>query len=384
MASQTKPIHAFIAGTHKTRLGHEVTITASDLQAAAAAYNPALHEAPLVIGHPDGKAPAYGWIESCAVSGDDFFVTPKQVNPDFAELHNAGAFKKRSMSFYHPDNSLNPAPGVWYPRHLGFLGAQPPAIKGLGGHEFAEAEGDGDILTVEFGEFEDRVEAGMWRNLREWILARFGKDDADAAVSGYDVDFLQAEAAKEKNQQEDAQSAFSESIQNNKEGEMTPEEIAAKQAELDARQAALDDKTAEFSEREQKLAEQESAAHRAECADFVEAQVAAGKVLPTQKDNLIEFMAGLEHVETVDFAEGDATVKKSPLAFMRDYLAAQPKIVAFGEHHADDKRADMGVTVSVPAGFEVNAEKAEIHAKAIAFAESNQVDYITAVKAVSK
>jgi len=383
---QTKPIHAFVAGTHTTRLGQKVTITAADLVASAKAYNPELHEAPLVVGHPEGKAPAYGWIESCAVNGDDFFVSPRQVNPDFAEMHNSGAFKKRSMSFYHPDNSLNPAPGVWYPRHLGFLGAQAPAIKGLKGFEFEEAESDGDILTVDFGEFEDRLEAGMWRNLREWILAKFGKEDADTAVSGFDVDFLQGEAAKEKKQQVAApvEAAFSESNQN-KEGDMTPEEIAAAQAALDAQKAELDARAAEFSERESTLTEREQLAHRADCADFIEGQVADGKVMPAQKDNLIEFMAELEHQATVDFSEGDKTVKKSPLQFMKDYLAAQPKLVEFGEHHAgDDAGAGTDVTVNIPAGYDVNEEKAEIHARAVAFAESNDVDYITAVKAVTK
>jgi hypothetical protein len=390
-------IHAFIAGTHKTRLGQEVTIDAVDLSASAKAYNPELHEAPLVIGHPEGKAPAYGWIESCDVNGDNFFVTPKQVNPDFAELHNSGAFKKRSMSFYHPDNELNPVPGVWYPRHLGFLGAQAPAIKGLNGFEFGEGEGDGDILTVEFGEVEDRIEAGMWRNLREWILAKFGKDDADSAVAGYDVDFLQAEAVRPKEQdkgeispaQSPTNAGFSEhqaqTKSTNKEGDMTPEEIAAKQAELDAQQATLDAQAAEFSERETALTEREEATHRTGCADFVESLVDGGKVMPAQKDNLIEFMAGLEHVETVEFSEGDETVKKSPLQYMKDYLNAQPKFVDFGEHPAgDDANASFGVTVNVPAGYEVNTEKAGIHAKAVAFAESNKVDYITAVKAVSK
>lgn len=166
---------------------------------------------------------------------------------------------------------------------------------------------------------------------------------------------------------------------------MTPEEIAAKQAELDEQQRAIDARAAEFSEREQKLADLEAKAHREAVADFVEAQVAAGKVLPTQKDNLIEFMAALEYVETVDFAEGEGTVKKTPLAFMQEFLSAQPKLVEFGEHHTEDAATgDLDVTVNVPAGYEVNSEKAAIHAKAIAFAESNKVDYITAVKAVSK
>ena len=340
-AKATPPIHAFSAGEHITAAGHKVSITADDLKASAAAYNPELHEAPIVIGHPTGEAPAYGWIESFAVQGDDFIANPTQVNPDFAELNNSGAFKKRSMSFYHPENKANPAPGVWYPRHLGFLGAQPPAVKGLRDFNFQEDEGDS--ITIEFGEWEDRVEAGVFRSLREWILAKFGKEDADAAIPSWDVDLLQEAAAKQK---EETTTSFSETHPT--EDTMTPEEKAAAQAELETQKAALDTQAAEFAEREQALAKREQEAHRAACAEFTESLVEAGKVLPAQKDNLIEFMAGLEHVETVEFAEGDGTVAKTQLQFMQGYLDAQPKVVAFGEQSQNEGEGiDMNDAVAV-------------------------------------
>jgi len=329
-AKDTPSIHAFSAGEHITAAGHKVSITAEDLNASAQAYNPELHEAPIVIGHPSGEAPAYGWIESFAVQGNDFIAHPTQVNSDFAELNNSGAFKKRSMSFYHPENKSNPAPGVWYPRHLGFLGAQPPAVKGL--RDFNFQEDDGDSITIEFGEWEDRVEAGMFRSLREWILAKFGKEEADAAIPGWDVDMLHEDAVQPK--KEEPTPVFSEN--NPTEDTMTPEEKAAAQAELETQKASLDTQAAEFAEREKVLAKREQAAHRTTCAEFTESLVADGKVLPVHKDNLIEFMASLEHVETVEFGEGDGKSAKTPLQFMQDYLTAQPKVVAFGEHDQSD------------------------------------------------
>lgn len=330
-------IHAFSAGEHITAAGQKVSITAEDLNASAQAYNPELHEAPIVIGHPTGEAPAYGWIKSFVVQGKEFIAQPTQVNLDFAELNNSGAFKKRSMSFYHPENKANPAPGVWYPRHLGFLGAQPPAVKGL--RDFNFQEDDGDSITIdqvndvvreyplgEFAESEDRVEAGVFRSLREWILAKFGKEDADAAIPIWDVDLLQEAAVK---QEEEPTTSFSE---NSTEDTMTPEEKAAAQAELDAQKTTLDTQAADFAEREKALAKREQAAHHTTCAEFTESLVADGKVLPVQKDNLIEFMAGLEHVETVEFGEGDKAVSQTPLSFMQDFLSAMPKVVSFGEH----------------------------------------------------
>jgi len=327
MTSQTiTPIHAFSAGTHTTAAGHQVTISADDLQASAQAYNPELHEAPIVIGHPTGSSPAYGWIQSFTVSANDFIAQPAQVNPDFAELNNSGAFKKRSMSFYHPDNNQNPVPGIWYPRHLGFLGAQPPAVKGL--RDFNFEEDAGDTVTIEFGEWTDRVEAGMWRNMREWILAKFGKDDADAAVPAWDVDLLQEEAAQpSKENAATSPESFSENTTTtNKEGKDMPEEN--KDTDFAEREDGLNQREANILAREQE-------AHRTSCADFVETLIDDGKVLAVHKSNLIEFMAGLEHVETIDFAEGDETVKQSPLAFIQSYFEAQPKIVSFGEYHSE-------------------------------------------------
>ena len=52
----------FKAGTRTDNSGRTVTITEADVAQAAAAYDPALHEAPLVIGHPKTMhRPMAGW-----------------------------------------------------------------------------------------------------------------------------------------------------------------------------------------------------------------------------------------------------------------------------------------------------------------------------------
>ncbi len=142
----------FRAGTHIDSRGQTLTITAADLAATAAAYDPALHEAPLVIGHPALDDPAYGWVESLSATGDGALeAAPRQVDPAFAELVEAGRYKKISASFYRPDAVTNPAPGAFYLRHVGFLGAQPPAVKGLRPVQFASAADDG-LVTIEFSD----------------------------------------------------------------------------------------------------------------------------------------------------------------------------------------------------------------------------------------
>jgi len=59
--------------------GQEIEFGEADL-AAANVYDPALHEAPIVVGHPAGDAPAYGWVAGVAFSEDGLLATPAQVD----------------------------------------------------------------------------------------------------------------------------------------------------------------------------------------------------------------------------------------------------------------------------------------------------------------
>ena len=133
-------IHFFRAGQHTAKDGKKIAFSEADLAAIAAAYDPATHEAPIVVGHPKTNAPAYGWIEKIVAKPDGLHAIPRQVNAEFSELVKAGAFKKVSASFYPRGGSSNPRPAAPYLRHIGFLGAEAPALKGLQDIQFSEAE----------------------------------------------------------------------------------------------------------------------------------------------------------------------------------------------------------------------------------------------------
>lgn len=111
----------FRAGRHTDSEGRVRDWSTQDLDFAVKSYDPAQHEAPLVIGHPATNGPAYGWVQGLKRVGDLLMAKAHQVAPEFAQLVKDGRFKKRSTSFY-PNGTL---------RHIGFLGAQPPAVKGL-------------------------------------------------------------------------------------------------------------------------------------------------------------------------------------------------------------------------------------------------------------
>lgn len=315
-AHPPKSLHVFKPGRHTAMQGNTVDFSEFQLAACAAAYDPELHEAPLVIGHPKTTAPAYGWVQSLKVDGNGLHAVPRQVNADFAEMVQSGAFKKISASFYLPDAPNNPVPGTLYLRHVGFLGAQPPAIKGLAPVEFAE----GEAGIVEFADWDDVQNASLWRSLRDWLIGQFGQDAADKAIPGYGVASLEDAARTETDHTDITQPAFAEP----KETPMT-----------DAEKQELDALKAENARLRTAQAANVAAARHAKNVDFAEKLVSEGRLAPAAREVIV---ATLDFADTppdamprgiVEFGEGD---DKKPLGqALRDTFAALPKIVEFAE-----------------------------------------------------
>lgn len=106
---------------------------------AVATFNPLSYEPPIVIGHPRSNSPKYGLVRDLKKAGSLLFAKFKDVVPEFENMVKSGRFKKRSASFF-PDGRL---------RHVGFLGAMPPAVKGLSNIQFSEG---GNVMSFEFTE----------------------------------------------------------------------------------------------------------------------------------------------------------------------------------------------------------------------------------------
>jgi hypothetical protein len=127
----------FKAGIQRDSNGNERLWTSEDLDTIIKKYTSQTeHEAPIVIGHPVNNSPAYGWVETLKRDGDVLLAKFKQTDPQFEELVNTGRYKKVSIALY-PDMNL---------RHIGYLGAIPPAIKGLKDANFND---DTDITYIE-------------------------------------------------------------------------------------------------------------------------------------------------------------------------------------------------------------------------------------------
>ncbi len=335
-------IHIFRAGRHTAMQGQSLEFSEQDLLATAQAYDPAIHEAPLVIGHPKGNAPAYGWVSEISANAAGLFITPRQIDPAFAEQVREGRFKKVSASFYAPDSPHNPKPGVYYLRHVGFLGAQPPAVKGLEPFEFQD-DGEG-CITVEFAESAGLLRrlAEIFRGLREYILEKEGAETADRVLPGWTVDTIQEDAVITAASQAEIQ-AFS---------EQKPKEQIMSENPANLTPESKPENTPDFAEAGRKadalakeVAELKAEARLIKAKALVDAHAARGALTHAQSAGLAEFMASLDESQCFDFAEADGKqVKIAPYAFMAAFLERLPKQVCFQEISRDFHEQIDGLT----------------------------------------
>lgn len=373
------PLHIFSAGRHTAMSGQTIDFTQRDVMMTAVAYTPSRHEAPLVVGHPSADAPAYGWVAGLTSRSGQLEARLSQVDPAFAEMVRAGRFKKVSASFYAPDAPNNPSPGVFYLRHVGFLGAQPPAVKGLRAPEFAEGE-EGVLEFSEFGEWDGVFGAGLWRSLREWVIGKFGLEEADKALPSYAVSQVETgaqdelRAAREKATAETPKAgavpAFSEG------STVTDQErIAALQAQVEQLTTSL--ATATAATQQVRLAQQH-ARHLA----FAEGLTAAARWPVAHQGVIVATLDALAAGDApVEFGEGES---RQPLAeALQAVLAALPQQVEFGEVATGARAADAAtgtVSFAAPAGATVSPEGLALHQRVIAYQRAHPgTDYVTAL-----
>lgn len=379
IAPSAKRIEVFRPGTFKPMVGDAITFSPDDLKSIARSYNVSAAPAPAVVGHPKTDDPAYGWAKSFSFDEKNQRLVAEldQIEPAFADAVSAGRYKKISLELFSPGAPNNPAPGSWYPKHIGFLGAVAPAVPGLKPVAFAEG-GDGVVTFVQgedasaaFSEPALRDVAQLFRSLREFIIEKFGSDTADKALPNWTIGWIDDSADRDRDP------AFSEN-QNPKDtsmsGNTAPADFAQRLADIEAR--------------ERQLGEREKQARHQANASFAEKLVGEGRLLPALKDKTVALLNELGNgaPAQVSFAEGDATVAKTPADLLSDILAASPVIVSFADVGKAHPAPGAGATVAfaAPAGAEVDASALDTFAKAKAYQAANpSASWIDAVTAVS-
>lgn len=347
-----KPIAIFKPGKHAPNTPN---FSLADVKRIASTYDPGKHEAPVVVGHPKTNAPAFGWVDKLSVGkGGVLFAHLKDVNQGFAKMVKDGAFRKISASIYKPSARNNPAKGGFSLRHVGFLGAAPPAVQGLPAVSFAA--GDDDSFVVDFAAEDGGAEDEDVANLSETIKQLSER-----------IAILEAEkpTMSEKKNTETAG--------------------ADDQANFAEREAELSKKTADLEKREAAVAKAELAARRKEHESFAEGLASAGQLLPRHQNGLVELLTGLSAEQTVNFAAADGEEKEhTALEFVKDVFSALPKQIEYAELAKDDgaRPGDL-VNFNAPPGMDVDKTHADIHKKATTHAREKGIPYAEALAQVS-
>jgi hypothetical protein len=331
------------------------------IEKAVASFDAARHEPPLVAGHPQDNAPAYGWVEGLETKVKDgakvLLAKFKQVVPEFENLVKRGLYKKRSASFY-PDGSL---------RHVGFLGAAPPAVKGLADIGFKDGD---DAITFDFSDEGLNTVSRIFRKIREYLIEKEGADRADSIIPDWDVEYIRNLADRDP-PEEQAVMAYGESNQHNRKQEgnkmafkdrlknmlsfmgvdtskipddalpdmppsggepsFTEADLAAakRQAAEEARRDERKKADAEFAEKERTRATE---ARQGEIANWCEQMVKEGKMTPAWVKfgipQILSFLASKDDI--IEFGENKE--KASPYDKLKTFFDTElPKVVEFGE-----------------------------------------------------
>ena len=321
----------FTTGKHTDSAGNVKQWTTADLDHMATSFNPKFHEPPVTIGHPSNNAPAFGWVAGIKRVGNDLYLSYRDVEPQFKEWVAQGLYKKKSIAVY-PDGSL---------RHIGYLGAMPPAIKGLPNFKF---QADQEFSTFNFC---DQAPIGVWRRIKKMMTRNAYQPDTP--------DYIPR------------------SFKENKEEEMTKEEV----------QEIVNDSVKEFSELlkstsealkglntqfgELKTAQNLAALAGLEkgFAEFLETPDMQKRIPEGSRESTINQLVILSTAPPIEFGEGDAKKSITAVESYKQQLRTLPEVVTFKEMatkaNASDKTVN-GLTAEVLAQKAIEFQSSEAKA----------------------
>lgn len=389
MTKQGSWIEVFKVGTHTSANGVERKYTHDDLTTIANLYNSQQeHEAPLVIGHPETDSPAYGWAKELKLAGDKLLAYVDKIHEAVVEAVNNEEYKKVSIALY-PGGLL---------RHIGLLGAVPPAVKGLASVKFA-AGTDFEEYVWATDETRMPIVARVISAIRDLVIEKFGLETADKVIDKDDVASLAAPAQSKLIVVDDQNKA------NSPQMSYADKNLQKEEQEMDELKKLIEALSGQFSELQSKVAGLEITiqtqadaatqslkataltAQKSEFATFCEQMVAEGKVLAAEKDGLIEeYNDILMAEETLTFAEGS----KKPSVKMKERIGARPILISrsTGKPFADGGRAKPVEAGEIPAEFsevsdKVDPASVEVDKAIRAYAEEHKVSYEEAAAAYS-
>lgn len=380
----TYPIEVFRAGTHTAMNGVTKTYSVADLEAIVAAYNGQTErKAPLVLGHPELDAPAYGWVESLVVKGEKMIAYISQVQDKVREAVKAGMFKTVSIALF-ADNIL---------RHIGLLGAAPPAVAGLAPVQFCERicfAKDEEFVEYAWATDEWRMPtvAGLLRGIRDFVISKFDLATADSVLPSDQIDRLTDMPTQVciPDATEAAINAIAYAQKLKEEEQMEIKELEGKFVTLEGQFATMTKDNTELrtllatAQNDIVLAKAKGAVDMAtvEFAAFVDGLIRDGKVLPAEKESLAsEFADTFKANSQIQFAAGEVTLVEK----FKTRLSARAVLVKVpGETFAKAKDAVVVDMKNLPVEFaavakQVDQASMDLDTQITAYAAEHKVSY---------
>jgi len=314
----------FKTGTHTSDKGISKEYTLDDLNFIANSYKPEEDEAPIVIGHPEDNDPAFGWVSSLSITEDGKLIADApddRLHPEFLTALKEGRYKKRSISLT-PEGKL---------RHIGFLGASKPAVKGLSDIQFSSP-------SSEIYEFELSDEKTIEKESVEL------KPEIDSSKF--------SELSQEINQLKESIASIQ---QNFTESDSTKTIIEKLSSQVNSIQAKLSN---------------------SDFASLLESKVDQGTLTPAIKEKVL---AVSNFAQAQNFSEDF-----SPAKFQSDFnnhlialVNSFPKIIYY-ENFAEKPEEEIIKDDSF-LGMEVDSESKQLHQKALSLMKKDNITYLNAV-----
>ncbi len=275
------------------------------------------NEAAATIGHPEtDTAPAYGWVTGLRINGDRLEAKFSDTDDQFETYVKERKFPNRSAAFYVEPPRLH---------HVAFLGAQPPAVKGLRPINFAAGETftieEEEITQFEEHEMDEKTMSQVTDKVAEGAISQilqklgFGKKPETASLSEPDIKGMIETALKP-----------------------VQEDFNAK----------LKEKDDELVQLRESMNQNSDSAQRAEIIAFVESIPAEKGKFVFQNIHLAEFLEACAKADAADktpaivcFTEGDGGAKVehkfTRVDWMKKFIGLIPPMVQFGEQFGDLK-----------------------------------------------
>lgn len=337
-----KPFEIFRTGTHTSLNGQTKEFSEADLDTIASSYDPQQHEAPIVIGHPETNAPAYGWIEKIKRIGDRLIAFPKQVSNEFAELIKTGAFKKRSISIT-PDLQLN---------HVGFLGAAAPAVKGLKDVEFTENPDELEFASFEFDPVALSEEKGENLEL-----------EPDLEPNNETVEQLN------NHSQLSAQLAqFSNEIASLKSSLLQFADKGLNKEDLDKIHQRIDELRFSMQTNEFEL--------------MLNEKLAYGSLTPAMKNKILKIVAFMQKQNFASSEFSTTDFSKQVNSMFTELVETFPQLNLNSDFATKEKKTDLKVDDDFD-GFEIDSDQLKVHKQALSISKEKNISYLAAVKEVA-